>query len=125
LYEKSGINTDRLIEFLEKNITSKLRNKLIILDNASRNERIKELVNKHNNILYAVPYQHFTNSIENYFSMLKSRLQKLDGLTHLKLKENILKVIRDIPKEKYENIFKGSYNRTEKYVKNHQIGHEN
>ena len=23
------------------------------------------------NILYAVPYQHFTNSIENYFSMLK------------------------------------------------------
>jgi len=87
LYEKGGINTDRLIEFLEKNITSKLRNKLIILDNASshRNERIKELVNKHNNILYAVPYQHFTNSIENYFSMLKSRLQKLDGLTHLHL----------------------------------------
>ena len=119
LYEKGGINTDRLIEFLEKNITSKLRNKLIILDNASshRNERIKELVNKHNNILYAVPYQHFTNSIENYFSMLKSRLQKLDGLTHEKLKENIEKVIKDIPKEKYENIFKGAYNRTEKYVK--------
>ena len=42
--------------------------------------------------------------------MLKSRLQKLDGLTHEKLKENI-------PKEKYENIFKGAYNRTEKYVK--------
>ena len=82
-----------------------------------RNERIKELVNKHNNILYAVPYQHFTNSIENYFSMLKSRLQKLDGLTHEKLKENIEKVIKDIPKEKYENIFKGAYNRTEKYVK--------
>ena len=80
------------------------------------------MVNKHNNILYAVPYQHFTNSIENYFSMLKSRLQKLDGLTHEKLKENIEKVIKekvikDIPKEKYENIFKGSYNRTEKYVK--------
>ena len=34
--------------------------------------------------------------------MLKSRLQKLDGLTHEKLKENI---------------FKGEYNRTEKYVK--------
>ncbi len=53
LYEKGGINTDRLIEFLEHNITSKLRNKLIILDNASahRNERIKALVNKHNNLL--------------------------------------------------------------------------
>ena len=108
LYEKGGINTDRLIEFLEKNITSKLRNKLIILDNSSshRNERIKELVNKHNNILYAVPYQHFTNSIENYFSMLKSRLQKLDGLTHIKLKENIENVISKIPKEKYRNILR-------------------
>ena len=90
LYEKGGINTDRLVDFLEHNITSKLRNKLIILDNASshRNEKIKALVNKHNNILYAVPYQHFTNSIENYFSMLKSRLQKLDGLKYENLKEN-------------------------------------
>jgi len=118
LYEKSGINTDRLIEFLEKFITGKYKNKLIILDNASshRNQKIKNLVNKHNNILYAVPYQHFTNSIENYFSMLKSRLQKLNGLTHIKLKENITKVISEIPKEKYKNIFKGAYERPEKYV---------
>jgi len=120
LYEKSGINTDRLYEFLETHITNKYKNKLIILDNASshRNDKIKELVNKNNKILYSVPYQHFTNSIENYFSMLKSRLQKLDGLTHEKLKENIEKVIRGIPKEKYENIFKGTYNRDVVYVKN-------
>jgi len=65
---------------------------------------------KANNIP-AVPYQHFTNSIENYFSMLKSRLQKLDGLTHEKLKENIEKVIKDIPKEKY---VKKPSNRTRK-----------
>ena len=120
LYEKGGINTDRLIEFLEKYITTKFKNKLIILDNASshRNERIKALVNKHNNILYAVPYQHFTNSIENYFSMLKSKLQKLDGLTHIELKNNISKVLEKIPKEKYRNIFKGAYERPEKYVSN-------
>ena len=118
LYEKSGINTERLITFLETNITGKYKNKLIILDNASshRNQQIKDLVNKHNNILYAVPYQHFTNSIENYFSMLKSRLQKLDGLTHIKLKENIENVISKIPKEKYRNIFKGAYERPEKYI---------
>jgi len=118
LYEKGGINTDRLIDFLEQNITNKLRDKLIILDNASshRNEKIKALVNKHNNILYAVPYQHFTNSIENYFSMLKSKLQKLDGLTYNELKKNIEKVIKEIPREKYENIFKGAYERPEKYV---------
>ena len=91
---------------------------VIILYNASthRNERIKALVNKHNNLLYVVLYQHFTNSIENYFSMLKSRLQKLEGLKYENLKENIQKVISEIPKEKYENIFKGAYERPEKYV---------
>jgi len=120
LYEKSGINTDRLYDFLETQITNKYKNKLIILDNASshRSDKIKELVNKNNKVLYSVPYQHFTNSIENYFSMLKSRLQKLDGLTHEKLKENITNVIIGIPKEKYENIFKGAYNRDVVYVKN-------
>ena len=119
LYEKSGINTDRLYEFLEKNITSKYKKKLIILDNASshRSERIKELVNKNNKLLYSVPYQHFTNSIENFFSMLKSKLQKLDGLTHDEIKKNIKKALKDIPIESYVNIFKGAYDRTEKYVK--------
>ena len=48
--------------------------------------------------------------------MLKSRLQRLDGLTHTELKQNITKVITEIPKEKYYNIFKGSYERPEKYV---------
>ena len=118
LYEKSGINADRMVEFLETYITNKFRNKLIILDNASshRNTRVKELITQHNNLLYAVPYQHFTISIENYFSMLKSRLQKLDGLTHAELKENITKTIKNIPKEKYKNIIKGAYERPEKYV---------
>lgn len=74
-----------------KNIYNKFKNKFVILDNASshRNEKIKKLVNKHNKLLYSIPYQHFTNSIENFFSMLKSRLQKLEGL-----KKNIMKVVR-------------------------------
>jgi transposase-like protein len=79
LYEKGGINTERLVEFLEKFITEKYKNKIIILDNASahKNDTICELVNKHNKLLYSVPYQHFRNAIENYFSMLKSKLQNL------------------------------------------------
>lgn len=118
LYEKSGINADRMVEFLEMHITNKFRNKLIILDNASshRNPKVKEIITQHNHLLYAVPYQHFTNSIENYFSMLKSRLQKLDGLTHAELKENITKTIKNIPKEKYRNMIKGAYERPDKYV---------
>jgi hypothetical protein len=31
---------------------------------------------------------------------MKSRIQKLDGLTHKELKTNIEKVIKDIPKRK-------------------------
>ena len=79
LYEKSGIDSIRLKKFLEDNITSKYKNKVIILDNASshRNELIRNLVNKDNKLIYSVPYQHFTNAIEHYFSILKSRLQKL------------------------------------------------
>ena len=94
------------------------KNKLIILDNASshRNHQVKEVINKHNHLLYAVPYQHFTNSIENYFSMLKSHLQKLDGLTHSELNHNITNTIRKIPQEKYKNIFNGAYERPETYV---------
>ena len=47
----------------------------------------------------------------------KKNIQKLDGLTHKELKNNIEKVIKDIPKEKYENIINGTYNRTKKYSK--------
>lgn len=35
LYEKGGINTERLYHFLEKHIVNKYKNKLIIMDNAS------------------------------------------------------------------------------------------
>ena len=119
LYEKSGINSERLKIFLEENITSKYKNKVIILDNASshRNEIIKELINKDNKLIYSVPYQHFTNCIEHYFSILKSRLQKLEGLTYNQLKLNIQKVINEIPKNTYKNLLTGSYKRDVIYVK--------
>ena len=119
LYEKGGINVDRLYNFLEENITSKYKNKLIILDNASshRHEKIKELVNKNNNLLYSIPYQHYSNSIELYFSLLKSKLRKLEGLKYNELKENIKKAIKDIPKENYKNILKGAYERQDFYIK--------
>ena len=119
LYNKGGIDSERLHDFLEENITSKYDDKLIILDNASshRNEKIKELVNEDNTLLYSVPYQHFTNSIENFFSMLKSKLQKLEGATYEELKSNIKKVLKEIPKENYKNIISGSYDRAKKYVK--------
>jgi len=47
---------------------------------------------------------------------MKSRLHKLEGFTYDNLKQNIDKVITEIPKEKYRNIIKGTYERPEKYV---------
>ena len=113
LYEKSGIDSNRLVEFLEAHITSKYKNKLIILDNASshRNDKIKKLINKDNKLLYTIQYQHFTNSIENWFSMMKARLRKMEGLKYEEIRENVRKVLRSIPKEHYRNIIKGAYER--------------
>ena len=104
---------------MKKFITKKYKNKLIILDNASshRNEKIKELITKKNKLLYSIPYQHFTNAIENYFSIFKSKMRKLEGLKYTEIKDNIRKVIKSIPKETFKNIFKCSYNRQEVYVK--------
>ena len=58
MYTSGGIDSNKLYDFLEENITSKYDDKLIILDNASshRNEKIKKLINEDNNILYSIPY---------------------------------------------------------------------
>ena len=48
---------------------------------------------------------------------MKSKLQKLEGLTYNELKLNIRKVIKDIPKETYKNLLIGSYERDLVYVK--------
>lgn len=87
------------------------------MDNASshRNDTIRTLINKHNKVLYAVPYQHFTNAIENFFSVFKSRLQKKVGISYSELKENINETLIAIPREILKRIFQGSYERDEKY----------
>jgi transposase len=119
LYNKGGIDSDRLYKFLEENITSIYKNKVIILDNASshRNDKIKKVIEKDNKLLYSIPYQHFTNCIENYFSILKSKLQKLEGLTYNEIKSNITKAINEIPQKTYKNLLIGSYKRDDVYIK--------
>ncbi len=63
LYEKKGINTDRLVGFLEKHITNKYKNKLIIIDNANshRHQRIKDLIGKDNTMRCSVSTFHELN----------------------------------------------------------------
>ena len=114
LYKKGGIDSERLVAFLDTFITNKYKNKVIVLDNASshRNENVKQTIMKNNNLLYSVPYQHYTNAIEMFFSMLKSKLQKKSGLLHTELNNNIKEAIKTIPKSYYKNILKGTYNRS-------------
>ena len=73
-------------------------------------------MNKDNKLLYSVPYQHFTNCIEGYFNVLKSKLNKKKGLGYEKLNKNVKEVLKDIPKKIYLNLFRGSYNRNKKYI---------
>jgi transposase len=75
------------------------------------------VIKKDNNLLYAVPYQHYTNAIEGYFNVLKSRLQKKKGLTYDELVNNVKDVLDEIPIHIYKNLIKGAYDRSEKYVK--------
>ena len=62
-------------------------------------------------------------SISTFYQFYRKLLQyvkititKVTWFNLYKLKENITKVISEIPKEKYKNIFKGPYERQEKYV---------
>ena len=67
-------------------------------------------------LLYSVPYQHFTNVIEGYFSVFKSKLRKQNDVGLEKLQQNIRKLIKEIPKTTYKTLLQGSYNRTKKYI---------
>jgi transposase len=119
LYQKGGIDSNRLIEFINKYINGKYKKKLIILDNASshRNDEVKKVIQKYNYLLHSVPYQHYTNAIEGYFNVLKSKLNKVSGLTYIELLKNITNVVKSIDKQIYKNIFIGAYNKKDTYVK--------
>ena len=113
IYEKGGIDGKRLKSFLEDKVLKNQKKKLIILDNASshRSDTIKEVIKKDNYLLYSVPYQHFTNAIENYFSVIKSKLKKKETLTFENMDKHIKDALKEIPNETYKNIINGSYNR--------------
>jgi hypothetical protein len=57
---------------------------------------------------YTNPYQHYTNAIDGYFNVLKSRLQKKKGLTYNKLGNNVKDVLDEIPIHIYKNLIKGA-----------------
>lgn len=119
LYPQGGITSERLCTFLQDKILNKSK-KVIILDNASshRNPAVKELINKSSNaLLYSVPYQHFTNAIELWFSQFKSYLRKESTMTYNQLLISIPQALKKIKPENYKSIIRGTYSRGIEYEK--------
>jgi len=55
-----------------------------------------------------------------FFSLLKSKLQKKQGLYYEDLNNNIKEVIKTIP-EDYKRILNGTYNRQKDYIKKNKV----
>jgi len=110
IYKESGITGDRLLKFLQKNFKN-VKNKIIILDNASshKNKKVKDFIIKNNSLLYTVPYQYRTQAIEGFFNILKSRLSNKKDFRYEKLCQNIESILKEIPKETYYNLIFGAY----------------
>jgi len=109
LYEKGGMNKERLVEFLDKFIFNKYKKYLIILDNAGshKNSYVKDAItDSGNKCLFSIPYTPKTNVIEMFFNQIKYHL-KLNKrvLKFNELKEETKKAIDKASKENYKNYF--------------------
>jgi hypothetical protein len=110
-YEKGGSNKDRFLEFLQKNILSKIKNKLLVFDNA-RSHIVKSVLesikNSGNDYVLNIPYHPQTNPIESYFSELKHYIKLDSKIEYNDLLKSIKKSIKKIKKSHYKNHFANS-----------------
>ena len=118
LYEKGGMTSKRMIEFIDKYIVKKKRkNYLIIMDNggAHKSKDVREIIeNNENSLLFSVPYRPKTNAIESWFSQFKHYFQLSDtGIEYKELNKSVQKAIRKIPKISYLNYMKYAYENKE------------
>lgn len=116
LYEQGGMNTERLISFINEFITGKYRNYLIIMDNAGahKKQQVKTTIqNSGNDLVYSIVYTPKSNAIENWFSQLKYYLKKDGVLTFNNLRNSVQNAINKIRPENYLNYFRFAYRKNE------------
>lgn len=68
----------------------------------------------------SVPYQHYTNSIKNFFSQSKHYLKlNKPSSTFSQITNNVKNALKNIKKENYKNYIENSYKKkeTQKYSK--------
>ncbi|XWV24794.1 transposase [Tupanvirus deep ocean] len=112
LYRKGGIDNNRYIDFLNKYILTRYKNKLILMDNASshRNQKVKDtIINSNNDYVYILPYRHGLNTIERFFNQLKHYMKLEEPMNFDQIKKSIGNSMKKIKKENYINYFKGTY----------------
>ena len=113
LYEKGGMNKERLVEFMEKFIFNKYKNHLIVLDNAGshKNNYVQDaIINSGNDYLFSVPYTPKTNPIEMVFNQLKHYLKLNKKVLRFdEIKLEVRKAFSKIKPENYKSYFLYSY----------------
>jgi len=117
------MSSERMIEFINKYISKKFKNNLIIMDNGGshKSKNVKEKINKTGNTLqYSVPYRPKTNAIESWFNQFKYYFKLNSNLyDYRKLNSRVQKIIKAIPTKHYLNYMKYAYvqKNNRKYVK--------
>jgi transposase len=118
LYEKGGMNSIRMVSFIDKYIFGKYKDNAIIMDNGG-SHKSKEIKNKiaesGNFLLYSVPYRPKTNAIESFFSQIKHYFDTENkSITYSNLKTSVKSAVRKIKKEHYKNYMKYAYEKKAK-----------
>ena len=113
LYKDGGMTSQRMIEFINKYISQKFKNNLIIMDNGGshKSKKIKEKLNETGNTLqYSVPYKPKTNAIESWFNQFKYYFKLNSNVyDYKKLNSRVRKIIKAIPTKHYLNYMKYAY----------------
>jgi transposase len=113
LYENSGMNGERMVQFIDDFIVGKYKKHLIIMDNGGAHKNIKvkdKIIESKNKLLFSVPYRPKTNAIESWFNQFKYYFQLPNSaITYRQLKQHVNKSIRSIPKSSYYNYIKYAY----------------
>lgn len=113
LYEKGAVNSERLTEFIKKNVNGKYDDCVIVMDNAGfhKTAEVKDAVNEgKNKIQNTVPYYPRSNPIEQFFSQLKHYIKKDSPISYEDIKTSIVKAMTKVKEKHLNNYFLHAFN---------------
>ena len=113
LYEQGAVNSERLAEFIIKNIKGKFQDHLIVMDNAMfhKSPEVKKAVEESGNkILYSVAYYPRSNPIEQYFNQVKHYIKKESPISFEDIEKTLAHSIKQVKEKHYQNYFIHAFN---------------